>query len=111
MMNEKASDMNFQALVIDDERQVREFVATGLRGEGWRVAQFPAAEEAFGRGNEAPWRRRRIGRDCLRLFRLFTEAVWTRGIAIPIAAFARAVERASTKILPREAHGCVPLGH
>src|ERR1043166_4463449 len=55
MMNEKASDMNFQALVIDDERQVREFVATVLRGEGWRVAQSPSAEDAFGRVNEAPW--------------------------------------------------------
>src|ERR1043165_1976692 len=49
------SDMNYQALVIDDEQQVREFVATVLRGEGWRVAQSPSAEDAFGRLNEAQW--------------------------------------------------------
>lgn len=54
-MIDKANDMNYQALVIDDEQQVREFVATVLRGEGWRVAQSPSAEDAFGRLNEAPW--------------------------------------------------------
>lgn len=54
-MSDKAIEMGFQALVIDDERQVREFVATVLRGEGWKVAQSPSAEDAFGRVHEAPW--------------------------------------------------------
>jgi two-component system, NtrC family, response regulator AtoC len=54
-MSDKASDVSFEALVIDDERQVREFVATVLRGEGWKVSQSPSAEDAFGRVHEAPW--------------------------------------------------------
>ena len=47
--------MTYQALVIDDEQQVRDFVATVLRGEGWKVVQSPSAEDAFGRVSEAPW--------------------------------------------------------
>jgi len=54
-MTEKASEVSFDALVIDDERQVREFVTTVLRGEGWKVSQSPSAEDAFGRVHEAPW--------------------------------------------------------
>ena len=54
-MSEKPSDVSFDALVIDDEQQVREFVATVLRGEGWKVSQSPSAEDAFGRVHESPW--------------------------------------------------------
>src|SRR6202008_204474 len=44
-----------QALVVDDEPQVREFVSAVLRDEGWRVVQSPSAEDAFERVNEANW--------------------------------------------------------
>ena len=54
-MSEKAIDVSFDALVIDDEPQVREFVATVLRAEGWKVSESPSAEDAFGRVQEAPW--------------------------------------------------------
>jgi two-component system response regulator AtoC len=54
-MSEKAIDGNFQALVIDDEQQVREFVADVLRSEGWKVTVSPSAEDAFTRVHEAPW--------------------------------------------------------
>lgn len=37
----------FQALVIDDERQVREFVSTVLSSHGWAVTQSASAEDAF----------------------------------------------------------------
>ena len=46
---------DFHALVIDDEKQVREFVSTFLRDEGWKVAQSPSAEDAFARLQEARW--------------------------------------------------------
>ena len=48
-------ESNFQALVIDDEQQVREFVSEVLRGEGWHVVQSPSAEDAFQRLDEAFW--------------------------------------------------------
>jgi two-component system response regulator AtoC len=44
-----------QVLVIDDEPQVREFVALVLRGQGWSVVQSPSAEDAFERIDEASW--------------------------------------------------------
>jgi two-component system, NtrC family, response regulator AtoC len=46
---------NLHALVIDDEPQVRDFVTTVLRDEGWIVAQSPTAENAFERLSEANW--------------------------------------------------------
>lgn len=46
---------NSQALVVDDEPQVREFVSAVLREEGWTVAQSPSAEHAFERVDEANW--------------------------------------------------------
>lgn len=52
---ETAMEANFQALVIDDEHYVREFVSDVLRGEGWNVSQSPSAEDAFERLHEAPW--------------------------------------------------------
>src|SRR5438552_1112608 len=45
----------FQALVIDDEPQVREFVSTILSNDGWKVAQSSSAEEAFSMLNDEPW--------------------------------------------------------
>jgi two-component system response regulator AtoC len=54
-MSDNGNDASFAALVIDDERQVREFVATVLHGEGWNVSQSSSAEDAFGRVQEAPW--------------------------------------------------------
>jgi len=46
---------NLQALVIDDEAHVRDFVSTVLRNEGWSVAESASAEEAFEMLNEAAW--------------------------------------------------------
>jgi two-component system response regulator AtoC len=54
-MGDNSIEGNFHALVIDDEGQVREFVATVLREEGWNVVQSPSAEDAFQRVNEALW--------------------------------------------------------
>jgi two-component system, NtrC family, response regulator AtoC len=54
-MSNDSNNGHFHALVIDDEKQVREFVSTVLRDEGWKVAQSPSAEDAFGRLNEARW--------------------------------------------------------
>jgi two-component system response regulator AtoC len=45
----------FQALVIDDEPQVREFVSTILSNDGWKVAQSSSAEEAFAMLNDQAW--------------------------------------------------------
>jgi CheY-like chemotaxis protein len=42
-MTDQANNEDYQALVIDDEPQVREFVANVLRGEGWNVSQSPSA--------------------------------------------------------------------
>lgn len=55
MMNTTINEGNFQALVIDDESQVRDFVSTVLRDEGWKVAQSPSPEDAFTRIDEAVW--------------------------------------------------------
>src|SRR3989454_10003021 len=44
-----------EALVVDDEAQVREFVSAVLRTEGWKVTQSAAAEEAIEKLNQAPW--------------------------------------------------------
>jgi two-component system, NtrC family, response regulator AtoC len=54
-MTNSSNEGNFQALVIDDEEQVREFVADVLRGEGWNVSQSPSAEDAFERMDEEMW--------------------------------------------------------
>jgi len=48
-------EKHFQALVIDDERQVREFVSAVLQGEDWAVTQSGSAEDAFTRLGEAKW--------------------------------------------------------
>ena len=45
----------FQALVIDDEQPVRDFVATVLRADGWQVTQSSSAEEAFEMSRDSKW--------------------------------------------------------
>jgi len=54
-MSSTANEGNFQALVIDDEPRVREFVSAMLREEGWNVAQSPSAEDAFQRIDDTLW--------------------------------------------------------
>src|SRR5918911_657441 len=54
-MRDNSIEGNLHALVIDDEGQVRDFVATVLRDEGWNVVQSPSAEDAFQRVDEALW--------------------------------------------------------
>lgn len=49
------SDKDLQALVIDDEAQVRDFVSTILRDQGWSVTQSASAEEAFEMLNGEQW--------------------------------------------------------
>lgn len=44
-----------QALVVDDEPQVREFVAEVLRSDGWEVTEAETAEEAFERLRDREW--------------------------------------------------------
>jgi two-component system response regulator AtoC len=44
-----------QALVIDDEPQVRKFVATVLLAEGWHVQEADTAERAFDMLRETRW--------------------------------------------------------
>ena len=46
---------DLRALVVDDEPQVRDFVSTVLRNEGWNVTQSSSAEEAIEKLGEGPW--------------------------------------------------------
>ncbi|HKC62355.1 MAG TPA: sigma-54 dependent transcriptional regulator [Pyrinomonadaceae bacterium] len=50
-----SSNKKLQALVIDDDRQVREFVSTVLSDDGWNVAQAETAERAYEMLEERPW--------------------------------------------------------
>src|ERR1700752_1394852 len=50
-----ANEGALQALVIDDEFQVREFVSNVLRDEGWNVTESRSAEDAFERLEQASW--------------------------------------------------------
>src|SRR6267142_2372860 len=47
--------MLLQALVIDDEVQVRQFVSAVLRDEGWEVSEAESAERAFEMLREQDW--------------------------------------------------------
>jgi two-component system, NtrC family, response regulator AtoC len=49
------TDRTLHALVIDDERVVRDFVCTVLEGDGWIVSRANSAEEAFGMLGEENW--------------------------------------------------------
>ncbi len=44
-----------QALVIDDEQQIRRFVGEVLRDEGWTVTEAESAERAFELLREQEW--------------------------------------------------------
>jgi DNA-binding NtrC family response regulator len=48
-------DRTLNALVIDDEPSVREFVCTVLENDGWNVTRAASAEEAFALTMEANW--------------------------------------------------------
>jgi DNA-binding NtrC family response regulator len=48
-------DRVLNALVIDDEPQVREFVCTVLQQDGWQVSQAASAEEAFAMLDDGSW--------------------------------------------------------
>lgn len=50
-----ANEGTYQALVIDNEYEVRNFVSDLLRGEGWNVTQSPSAEDAFERFDDTLW--------------------------------------------------------
>lgn len=51
----RRSNPKMQALVIDDDRQIREFVCTVLREDGWSVADAETAESAFEMLKERSW--------------------------------------------------------
>jgi DNA-binding NtrC family response regulator len=48
-------DRNLDALVVDDEQQVREFVSAVLQQDGWQVSQAASAEEAFAMLGDGNW--------------------------------------------------------
>jgi DNA-binding NtrC family response regulator len=48
-------DRPLHALVIDDERQVREFVCAVLKENGWTVSEASSAEEAFEKLGSESW--------------------------------------------------------
>ena len=47
--------VEMRALVIDDEPQVRKFVATVLTSEGWQVQEADTAERAFDMLRDTRW--------------------------------------------------------
>ena len=49
------TDRTLNALVIDDEPSVREFVCTVLENDGWKVTRAASAEEAFELLTHADW--------------------------------------------------------
>jgi two-component system, NtrC family, response regulator AtoC len=51
----KTMDRKLNALVIDDEQQVREFVCAVLTQDGWQASQAASAEEAFAMLNDGTW--------------------------------------------------------
>jgi DNA-binding NtrC family response regulator len=48
-------DRKLNALVIDDEQQVREFVCAVLTQDGWQASQAASAEEAFAMLDDGSW--------------------------------------------------------
>lgn len=55
VIQSRTVETNFYALVVDDEPQVRSFVAEVLRTYGWNVSEAATAEEAFKLLNEQEW--------------------------------------------------------
>ena len=54
-MSGRNVDRKLQALVIDDEQPVRDFVCTVLESDGWEVSGASSAEEAFAMLGEERW--------------------------------------------------------
>jgi len=54
-LSAREADKKLQALVIDDDQQIREFVSTVLRDDGWSVADAETAEHAYEMLNERRW--------------------------------------------------------
>src|SRR5919202_556597 len=52
---DSSSNNKLQALVIDDDPQVRTFVSTVLSDDGWSVAEAETAERAYEMLEERPW--------------------------------------------------------
>jgi two-component system response regulator AtoC len=48
-------DRTLDALVIDDEQPVRDFVCTVLENDGWKVSRAASAEDAFERLTQENW--------------------------------------------------------
>jgi two-component system, NtrC family, response regulator AtoC len=48
-------EQNLQALVVDDEQPVRDFVAVVLENDGWSVSRAASAEEAFEKMTDENW--------------------------------------------------------
>lgn len=55
VLQSRTVETNFYALVVDDEPQVRSFVAEVLRTYGWNVSEAATAEEAFQLLHEHEW--------------------------------------------------------
>src|SRR5215813_1551258 len=49
-------DQTLQALVIDDEPQVRDFVCAVLEADGWEVTRADSAEAAFDMLGHGKWK-------------------------------------------------------
>lgn len=54
-LTSREANKKLQALVIDDDEQVRQFVSTVLREDGWNVAEAETAEHAYEMLNERRW--------------------------------------------------------
>jgi DNA-binding NtrC family response regulator len=54
-LTSRAANRKLQALVIDDDHQVREFVSTVLREDGWNVSEAETAEHAYEMLNDRRW--------------------------------------------------------
>jgi DNA-binding NtrC family response regulator len=54
-LSTQAANKKLQALVIDDDQQVREFVSTVLREDGWNVSEAETAEHAYEMLNDRRW--------------------------------------------------------
>src|SRR6184192_3249797 len=48
-------DRTLNALVIDDEQSVRDFVCTVLENDGWNVSRAASAEDAFAMLGQESW--------------------------------------------------------
>ncbi len=73
---------SLRALVIDDDPQVRAFVAEILRDDGWEISQAESAEQAFELSLEQEWSAvfcdiRLGGADGFSVLHRFKNRVWS----------------------------------